>query len=52
MTMTLVEEWKSLIADVRDVGLNIFATAELRKTERGFADDKFLGLTLLARLER
>jgi hypothetical protein len=49
MTMTLVEEWKALTADVRDAGLGIFATAEVPITARGFADEKVLALTLLAR---
>jgi Family of unknown function (DUF5677) len=47
--MTLVNEWKSLIADVRDAALGIFATAQVVKTERGFAGEKVLALTLLAR---
>jgi Family of unknown function (DUF5677) len=49
MTVSLVDEWKILTANVRDLGMAIFATAEVPKTERGFADEKVLALTLLAR---
>jgi hypothetical protein len=45
----LVDEWMQLVADVRDIGLRIFASAEVPKTERGYADVKVLALTLLAR---
>lgn len=47
--MNLVQEWKALLVSVRDAGLGIFATAEVPKTEQGFADEKVLALTLLAR---
>lgn len=49
MVLKLVEEWRTFVADVRDVGLGIFATTEVEKTERGYADEKVLALTLLAR---
>jgi Family of unknown function (DUF5677) len=45
----LVEEWRTLVIDVIDVGLRMFTTAEVQKTERGYADEKVLALTLLAR---
>jgi hypothetical protein len=45
----LVEEWTTLVVDVVGAGLSIFATAEVQKTERGYADEKVLALTLLAR---
>jgi hypothetical protein len=45
----LVEEWKSLIADVQKAALGIFATANVQITEYGFADAKVVALTLLAR---
>jgi hypothetical protein len=47
--MALVEEWKALAADVRDMALRIFETANVPVTMKGFADEKVLALTLLAR---
>jgi hypothetical protein len=47
--MTLLQEWESLAADVRDAGLGVHATAQVETTEKGFADPKVLALTLLAR---
>jgi Family of unknown function (DUF5677) len=44
-----VAEWLKLARDVIRVGHDIFATAELRVTEKGFSDEKFLAMTLLAR---
>jgi hypothetical protein len=35
--------------DIRDAALGMFANAEVARTERGFADEKILALTLLAR---
>jgi hypothetical protein len=49
LTMSLVEEWIALSADVRHVGLRIFETADVPVTMKGFADEKVLALTLLAR---
>jgi hypothetical protein len=45
----LVDEWMKLVEDVRDIGLGIFASAEVPITERGAADIKVVALTLLAR---
>lgn len=47
--MTLVEEWKSLARDIPSTGLRIFDTANAPVTLKGFADEKVLGLMLLAR---
>jgi hypothetical protein len=47
--MTLVEDWTILAADVRTVAISIFATANVLVTPKGFADEKVLGLMLLAR---
>jgi len=47
--MSLLEEWKSLAGAIRDAGLNIFGTADIPRTETGFADEKVLAVTLLAR---
>lgn len=47
--MALVEEWNALAADVRDVALRIFETADVPVTIKGFADEKVLALMLLAR---
>jgi metal-responsive CopG/Arc/MetJ family transcriptional regulator len=45
----LVDEWRTLALDVINAGLGIFAAAEVQKTERGYADEKVIALTLLAR---
>jgi hypothetical protein len=47
--MDIVTEWKGLAGDIRDAALGMFANAEVARTERGFADEKILALTLLAR---
>lgn len=47
--MSLSDEWKNLAAMIRDAGLGIFATANIPRTEKGFADEKVLALALLAR---
>ena len=47
--MDMVTQWKVLVADILDAALGIFANSEVAKTERGFADEKVLALTLLAR---
>jgi hypothetical protein len=47
--MSLIEAWTTLAADIRDTSLEIFATANVAITAEGFADEKFLALTLLAR---
>jgi hypothetical protein len=47
--MSLITEWNALAANVRDTGLQIFATAEVPRTHKGFADVRVLALTLLAR---
>jgi hypothetical protein len=47
--MSLADEWKVLAGDVRDLGLGIFETANVPITMKGFADEKVLALTLLAR---
>jgi hypothetical protein len=47
--MSLVSEWRALASDIREAGLRIFESAEVPVTEKGFADEKVLGLTLLAR---
>jgi len=45
----LVTEWATLASDVRDAGLEIFGTANVPVTSKGFADEKVLALMLLAR---
>jgi Family of unknown function (DUF5677) len=47
--LALVEEWRVLAADVRDMALRIFETANVPVTMKGFADEKVLALMLLAR---
>ena len=47
--MALVEEWKALAADILNTALRIFETANVPVTVKGFADEKVLALTLLAR---
>jgi hypothetical protein len=45
--VSLITEWNALAANVRDTGLQIFATAEVPRTHKRFADEKVLALTLL-----
>ena len=47
--MDIVTEWKRLVGDIRDAALGMFANSEVARTECGFADEKVLALTLLAR---
>ena len=47
--MSLVTEWKTIAADIRTMGLGIVETAKVSVTAKGFADEKVLGLMLLAR---
>ena len=47
--MTLIENWKSHCIDIGLCALDIFATADVKITEQGFADPTFLALTLLSR---
>jgi hypothetical protein len=47
--MDIVTEWKQLAGDIRDAALELFANAEIARTDRGFADEKVLALTLLSR---
>jgi hypothetical protein len=44
-----VPAWTALAQKLRRVGLEIFATTNVPVTEKGFADEKVLALTLLAR---
>lgn len=45
----LINEWMTLIIDIGNVGLDIFLSADMSKTDRGFADVKSIALTLLTR---
>lgn len=44
-----IDAWTALAEKLRKAGLDIFATANVLVTEKGFADEKVLALTLLAR---
>jgi hypothetical protein len=44
-----IPAWTALAEKLRKTGLDIFATASVLITEKGFADEKVLALTLLAR---
>jgi hypothetical protein len=48
--MSVITEWNVLVAAVRDTGLEIFRTANVPRTHRGFADETVLALMLLARM--
>jgi hypothetical protein len=44
-----IQAWTALAEKLRRTGHDIFATAKVMVTEKGFADEKVLALTLLAR---
>lgn len=47
--MDEIGEWRALARDLMQVGHDIFATADVLVTEKGYGDEKYLALTLLAR---
>jgi hypothetical protein len=47
--MTDIAGWTALAEKIGAAGHEIFRTAEVQITEKGYADEKFLALTLLAR---
>src|ERR1017187_7838557 len=47
--MTDIAGWTGLAEKIGAAGHEIFRTAEVQITEKGYADEKFLALTLLAR---
>jgi hypothetical protein len=47
--MSEIPGWLTFAEKLRTAGLNIFASASLAVTEKGFADERVLALTLLAR---
>jgi hypothetical protein len=47
--MANVPAWTALAEKIYKTGLGIFATANVQITQKGFADEKVLALTLLAR---
>jgi hypothetical protein len=47
--MSEIAEWSALARDIQKTGYNIFATANVAVTDKGYADEKVLALTLLAR---
>jgi hypothetical protein len=44
-----IPAWTALAARLHKIGLDIFATANVSITDKGFADEKVLALALLAR---
>jgi hypothetical protein len=44
-----IPAWTALAEKLHKIGLDIFATANVRITDKGFADEKVLALALLAR---
>ena len=44
-----IAEWTALARDLLKIGRDIFATANVLLTEKGYRDEKYLGMTLLAR---
>jgi hypothetical protein len=42
-------EWRALAHDLLQVGGDVFASAEVPVTAKGYGDEKYLALTLLAR---
>jgi hypothetical protein len=47
--MDEIADWRALSGDILLTGRNIFATADVRVTGKGYGDETYLGLTLLAR---
>ena len=47
--MDEIGEWRAMARDLMQAGHDIFATADVQVTEKGYADEKYLALTLLAR---
>lgn len=47
--MDEIGEWRALAHDLMQTGHDIFATADVQVTEKGYGDEKYLALTLLAR---
>jgi hypothetical protein len=47
--MNEIVEWTTLARDLLQTGHDIFATADVPATEKGYRDEKYLALTLLAR---
>ena len=47
--MTDIAAWKALAEKLGKTGYNIFGTADVQITDKGFSDEKFLALILLAR---
>lgn len=47
--MTDIAGWTALAEKIGAAGHEIFQTAEVQITDKGYADEKFLALTLLAR---
>lgn len=47
--VTEIEEWATIANSLRASGLDICATATLHLTEKGYGDEAFLAMTLLAR---
>ncbi|WP_456706383.1 DUF5677 domain-containing protein [Bradyrhizobium sp. USDA 4452] len=45
----LIEDWKAHCEQIGETANSIFATADVKITEKGFADPTYLSLTLLAR---
>jgi hypothetical protein len=47
--MATIATWTAMAERLHQTGLNIFATAEVPITDKGYSDENFLALTLLAR---
>lgn len=47
--MSELAEWTGLARKILETGHDIFATADVPVREKGYSDEKFLALTLLAR---
>jgi hypothetical protein len=47
--MDEIGEWRALARDLMQAGHDIFATADVQVTKKGYGDEKYLALTLLAR---
>jgi Family of unknown function (DUF5677) len=45
----LVADWRGLAVDIRAAGVDIFNTGDIQRSAKGFADEKYLAMTLLVR---